>query len=87
MVITTLKKAVCSRDVSGFRFDNSKYWKKYYLNKIRNQDYIREHEYAVFLSKLVGKNVKVLDIATGYGFLPVEMSKLGLKVDCVDKYE
>jgi ubiquinone/menaquinone biosynthesis C-methylase UbiE len=39
------------------------------------------------LSKLVSKKAKILDIATGYGFLPVELSKLGLKVECVDKYQ
>ena len=26
-------------------------------------------------------------MATGYGFLPVEMAKLGFSVDCVDKYK
>jgi len=83
----TLRDAIKERDVLGFRFDNSKYWKKYYSKKIKENDFVREHEYAIFLSKLISKKAKVLDIATGYGFLPVEMSKMGIKVECVDKYK
>ena len=30
---------------------------------------------------------KVLDLATGYGFLPVEMSKLGFEVTSLDRFD
>jgi 2-polyprenyl-3-methyl-5-hydroxy-6-metoxy-1,4-benzoquinol methylase len=87
MIVKTLKEAVESRDVVGLRYDNSKYWKKYCSTKIKNRDFVREYEYAVFLKKFISKKAKVLDVATGYGFLPVEMSKLGFNVECVDKYK
>lgn len=86
MALKTLKEAVKNREKPGFRFDNSKYWKRYYSNKAKNKDFTREQEYINFLFKLLNKKAKILDIATGYGFLPVELSKLGLKVECVDKY-
>ena len=87
MVTKTLREAVENRDVLGLRYDNSKYWKKYYSTKAKNRDFARECEYAAFLQKLVNKKAKVLDVATGYGFLPVEMMKLGFNVECVDKYK
>ena len=87
MVTKTLREAVENRDVLGLRYDNSKYWKKYYSTKAKNRDFTRECEYATFLQKHISKKAKVLDVATGYGFLPVEMLKLGFNVECVDKYK
>jgi len=48
MAVKTLKEAVKNRETLGFRFNNSKYWKRYYLNKVKNKNFAREHEYAFF---------------------------------------
>lgn len=84
---TTICEAINKRDLSGFRYDNSKYWKEYYATKLKLGDISRERSYAKFLYKLLGKNKRVLDVASGCGFLSVEMAKVGFKVEGADKYE
>ena len=79
--------ALKNRYKDGYRFDNSKYWKEYYVQKLKGSNLGREKRYANFLTSLVGKNSEVLDVATGYGFLPLEMIKLGLNVTCCDVFE
>lgn len=81
-----LKAAIENRDVSGFRYNNSKYWHDYYQYKLINHDIEREIRYAHFLKGRIKTKAKVLDVATGYGFLPVELKKAGFEVTAVDSY-
>lgn len=70
----------------GRRFDNSDYWKKYYSEKAGRRDTRREKDYARFLKGLSYRGTKVLDLATGCGFLPLELHRVGFKVTCLDRY-
>lgn len=82
-----LTEAIKSRNIKGFRFDNTKYWKRYYRNKNKKHDVEREKKYALFVKNYLGVGAKVLDVASGYGFLPVELKKIGMDVTCLDKYK
>lgn len=85
-VVGSLNEAVKSREVRGVRFDNSSYWRRYYIEKYKNRNTGREKSYAEFVSKLVkGKNA--LDLATGYGFLPVELKRFNFDVICLDEFD
>lgn len=85
-VVGSLNEAVKSREVRGVRFDNSSYWRRYYIEKYKNCNTGREKSYAEFVSKLVkGKNA--LDLATGYGFLPVELKRFNFDVICLDEFD
>jgi 2-polyprenyl-3-methyl-5-hydroxy-6-metoxy-1,4-benzoquinol methylase len=70
----------------GSRFDNSAYWEKYYFEKAGRRDTKRERDYSHFLKRLSYKGTKVLDMATGCGFLPLELYRVGFKVTCLDRY-
>jgi len=70
-----------------FRFDNSKYWIKYYEKKLKKRDFKREILYADLIASRVGKGSRVLEIGSGYGFLAKEMWRQGLDVHCVDLFE
>lgn len=85
-IVKTFDEALKKREIRGIRFDNSNYWEKYYLGKLKDKDISREKNYANFFSK-VCKGGKVLDLATGYGFLPVEMKKLGFEVTGLDRFD
>lgn len=85
--IKSIEQAVGSVTKIGHRFDNSKYWQSYYSEKASRRDTIREREYAIFFLLKSYKHAKVLDLATGCGFLPLEMHKVGFDVTCVDRYE
>ena len=70
---------------TGTRLDNSGYWKEYYSQKAARRDTVRESEYANFLKFLSYKAAKVLDLASGCGFLPLEMNRVGFDVTCLDR--
>lgn len=80
------EKAISLRGKAGTRYDNSSYWKNYYEEKLSRRDTVRERFYANFLYFLSHRGAKVLDLASGCGFLPLEMSRLGFKVTCLDRY-
>ena len=85
---TSFEEALANRDTPGFRYDNTSYWKDYYINKLKSHDVSREKRYANFIeSQIKSLDCKALDVATGYGFLPLEMQKLGIKVTCSDLFE
>lgn len=85
-IVKTVEGALEGRGIRGVRFDNSSYWREYYVNKLKEGNVLRERSYAEFLAKVCGGG-KVLDLATGYGFLPVEMKKLGFEVTGLDRFE
>lgn len=82
-----IKQALKNRFRDGYRFNNSNYWKHYYSNKLINKDFDREKRYAYFLSHLLSRGANLLDVASGYGFLPVELEKQGMKVVCSDVFD
>lgn len=84
-LIGNLKLAIRQTQVSGSRFDNSAYWKEYYSKKEGRRDTVREAEYAKFLKFLSYRAAKVLDLASGCGFLPLEMNRVGFEVTGVDR--
>jgi SAM-dependent methyltransferase len=86
-VAQNLRDAAVNRNEKGLRYDNSPYWRRYYEAKKNRGDFGREKRYVNFLVKICGKAVKVVDLATGYGFLPMEFEKKGMHVVCVDKYQ
>lgn len=82
-----IEDAVFRRKERGFRYDNSEYWREYYSRKLRTGDFKREKRYAVFLKSLLPFKTKVLDVATGYGFLPLEIKKAGFEnITCIDYF-
>jgi ubiquinone/menaquinone biosynthesis C-methylase UbiE len=81
-----LLEAINCRDVKGFRFDNTEYWKKYYEKKDKIHDFFREKRYAKFLRSQLKDGSKMADLASGYGFLPLELQKLDIDITCVDKF-
>jgi len=84
-IAKNLEEALRDRQEAGVRFDNSSYWKAYYREKLKYKRISREVRYADFLVKQVSGK-KVLDLASGYGFLPVELYKAGFEVTCVDRF-
>ncbi len=82
-----LCRALRGREKHGFRIDNSEYWRNYYEKKFKNLDLVREKKYAKFLKETYPGYKKYLDVASGYGFLPLELTRLGIKVVCVDKFK
>lgn len=87
-ISNSLEEAIKFRNKPGFRYDNTEYWKTYYIGKLINGDMSREKRYAEFLySMFETGGISVLDVATGYGFLPLEMQKLGFSVTCSDLFE
>ncbi len=87
-ISSSLEEVLENRDKVGFRYDNTSYWKAYYKDKLKNLDVSREKRYAKFIHSYVKKTeCYCLDVATGYGFLPVEMQKLGIRVVCSDLFE
>jgi len=85
-IVNSLTEAVTNRKVKGVRFDNSSYWRRYYIDKYKSRNVDREKRYAEFLLKRTNKK-RVLDLATGYGFLPVELKKLNFDVTCLDEFD
>jgi ubiquinone/menaquinone biosynthesis C-methylase UbiE len=69
------------------RFDNSSYWKNYYAIKLKNNDIAREKKYASLLKSYLPKNAKIVEMASGIGFLAKELDKVGLKVTAVDLFD
>lgn len=69
------------------RFDNSKYWKRYYLKKLRGADTKREKKYARLIRNYVGEGARVAELASGIGFLAKELDQVGLKVTAVDLFD
>lgn len=86
-MIKKVSKAIKNRFKDGYRYDNSQYWKEYYATKLRNKSFSREKRYANFFTELLPVGSTILDVASGYGFLPVEMAKKGFKVTCSDVFE
>ncbi len=69
-----------------FRFNNSPYWKAYYLPKIKTKDIAREQLYSKIIRNFCGEQAKVVDIGSGYGFLAKELVTVNLDVTCVDLF-
>ncbi|MBP7774571.1 class I SAM-dependent methyltransferase [Candidatus Woesebacteria bacterium] len=86
-ISNNLNEAVINRYKKYFRFNNTNYWKEYYLPKIKDNDISRERLYSQIIKKNCGINAKVADIGSGYGFLAREMVNQELDVTCVDLFE
>ncbi len=86
-ISNSLNEAVINRYKKYFRFNNTVYWKKYYLPKIKENDISREKLYSQIIKENCGVKAKVADIGSGYGFLAREMVNQGLDVTCVDLFD
>ncbi len=87
MISKSHDEAVSHRYTKYFRFNNSNYWKEYYLPKIKANDLSREKLYAAIIRKHIGPKGKVVDLGSGYGFLAKEMADQDLNVTCVDLFD
>lgn len=87
-ISNSFEEALKNRNKPGFRYDNTDYWKSYYKDKLIQKDVFREKRYADYLYSLFNSNgVPTLDVATGYGFLPLELQKAGFSVTCTDLFD
>lgn len=84
---TDFDEALRFRNKKYFRYDNSKYWLKYYSKKLEARDVKREKMYARIIAKYCREDTSVLDIGSGFGFLAKELDELDLRVTCADYYE
>lgn len=69
-----------------FRYNNSSYWLGYYSRKLKNVNVVREVMYADIISRYVRDGKKVVDLASGMGFLLKELYSAKLDVEGVDLF-
>ncbi len=85
-ITSDFNEAIEKRYKKYFRFNNSKYWSKYYTKKLQANDFSRERLYASIIAKKIGQGGKVLDVGSGYGFLAKELFEKNLNVHCIDLF-